>query len=175
MSRSVIRRAFILALLATAVLATTPAALAGEGPAHWKNEGCHAIDGGRTLCYEDRGLLHEHVSESGHWPYRYRGDTLWTVYAPDGTVEHTERTKVHVSQTGDGPETHREQETFQYRYRDQGYTCRVSSQLVVADGEIRLDHQVNTCGIITWRHEMRSWAITSRRVSSAAASTARSS
>ncbi|MGH2610466.1 MAG: hypothetical protein ACRDHF_15405 [Tepidiformaceae bacterium] len=147
MSRSLIRPVLILAMLAAAVLATTSAALAGEGPSRWNDQGCHALDAGRVLCYVDKGLVSDNVSESGRWTYHYRGDTNWTIYAADGSVEHTERTQVNVVQQGDGAETQREQETFKYRYASEDYSCKVTSQLVVSNGEVKLDHQLDGCSI----------------------------
>ncbi len=145
MPRSLLRSAILLAVLSAAALATTSAVLAGDGPSRWDNEGCHSLDAGRTLCWEDHGLMKDHVSESGQWTYNYRDDILWTIYAADGSVEHTERTTVQVLQKGQGSETHREQETLRYSYNSEEYSCQVSTRLVVSNGEVQVDHETGDC------------------------------
>lgn len=147
MPRSLIRSAILLAVLSAAALATTSAVLAGDGPSRWDNEGCHSLDAGRTLCWEDHGLMNDHVSQSGQWTYNYRDDILWTIYAADGSVEYTERTTVHVVQKGQGAETHREHETLRYRYDGNDYSCRVATNLIVSGGNVQVDHQVDSCTI----------------------------
>ncbi|MEX0783057.1 MAG: hypothetical protein WD557_10430 [Dehalococcoidia bacterium] len=136
----------LLVLLAAGALAAASSASAAA-PDRWHNEACHDLDSGRILCIEDKGSIRDTVSESGHWTYQYRGDTTWTVYAAGGNIEYTERTRVHVLQSGQGGETHREHETFRYSYQSDDYSCRVNYQLHVVDGEIQLDHQVDDCTI----------------------------
>jgi hypothetical protein len=133
--------------LTAATLVTASAVFAGGGPSRWDNQGCHSLDAGRTLCWEDHGLMNDHVSESGQWTYNYRDDILWTVYAADGSVEHTERTTVHVVQKGQGAGTRRAQETLRYRYDDNAYSCQVSTNLITFQGEVQVDHEVGNCTI----------------------------
>jgi hypothetical protein len=143
-----LRPLFIVAMLAeigAAILASGSLASA-DAPSHWNNEGCHALDEGRTLCYEDSGLYSDRVNESGRWAYAYRGHTRWTVYDATGAVEYTETTRVHVTQHGDGSDTQSEHESFHYRYKGDDYSCKVSSQFHFVDGEVRVDHESGGCG-----------------------------
>lgn len=149
MSAPLFRPLFVIAMFAAvsvAILGAAPSASA-EAPARWSNEGCHGLDAGRVLCFQDQGLFSDRVSESGRWTSAYRGDTRWTVYDAGGAVEYQDRTQIHVVAHGDGSETLAEHETFRYRYKGGDYSCRVSSQVHFADGEVRIDHEVGECTI----------------------------